>query len=332
MSLKSAGYIIIFVFISFSCVKKGNIEPVIIKGQAFGTTFHMTYYDDEKRDFTKQVDSLFHLISKSLSTYMVTSDISRVNTGDTLVSVDSYFTEVFQKSLRIYKETEGVFDPTIGVLVNAWGFGPEQPAKEPDSLQIKQLLNYVGFDKVYLKQHKVVKENDSIYFDFNAIAKGYAGDIVGRFFEAKNIDNYLLEIGGDIRAKGKHKEKNTPWKVGIERPNFDDTRSLQQVIALENNAMATSGSYRKFKTDSVSGEKYAHILNAKTGYPFRSNLLSVSVISSLDLADVDGYATAFMAMSLDQIKKFISKHQELDVVVIYSDTSGNLKTFSTLLQ
>ena len=312
-------------FCFFSCSK----EPVKLKGHAFGTTSHITYYDAQNRDFTKQIDSLFYLVNKSMSTYLPTSDISKINQGDTTVMVDAYFAEVFQKSARIYKETQGVFDPTIGVLVNAWGFGPKKPIKRPDSLLIKQLLTRVGFDKVQLKKNKIIKSKDSIYFDFNAIAKGYAADVVGRYFETKNCYNYLIEIGGDIRTKGKNKENSSPWRVGVENPSFDGSRSIQKVILLENKAMATSGSYRKFKTDSITGEKYAHILSTKTGYPSRSNLLSVSVIAALDLADVDGYATALMAMTLEQAKIFLERHKELEGFIIFTNKAGEIKTFST---
>ncbi len=139
---------------------------------AFGTTFHITYFDVDQRDLTKQVDSLFYLINKSLSTYIPTSDISKINKGDTSIFGDTYFKEVFQKSKNIYNETNGFFDPTIEGLVNTWGFGPIENSGATDSLKIKKLLNLVGFDKVQLNKNKVVKVYDSIYFGFYAIAKG----------------------------------------------------------------------------------------------------------------------------------------------------------------
>jgi len=312
-----------------SCKENRAIESVNLEGTAFGTSFHITYFDKEHRDVTKSIDSLFYLINKSLSTYIKNSDISKINSGDQSVIVDDYFIEVFQKSLRIYRETNGVFDPTIGVLVNVWGFGPEKPTQTLDTIKIKKLLNLVGFDKVHLRNGRISKTNDSIYLDFNAIAKGYAVDVAGRFLESKNINNYLVEIGGEIRSRGINKNKNSLWKVGIENPNFDGTRSFDKVITLSNEAMATSGSYRKFKLDSISGEKYTHILNAKTGMPMQSNLLSVSIISSIDCADVDGYATALMAMSLMDAKVFLKEHDSLKGFLIYSTEAGELNTFST---
>lgn len=333
MKLVSSKAVLIFLWIVglsfYSCKKSNELHPVKVVGQAFGTAFHITYYDADQRDLTKQVDSFFYLINKSLSTYIPTSDISKINKGDTSIFVDTYFKEVFQKSKKVYNETDGIFDPTIDVLVNAWGFGPQTPLVRPDSLKIKELLTLVGFDKVQLTNGKIIKTNNSIYLGFNAIAKGYAVDVVARFLESKNIMNYLVEIGGEIRARGDNQTRQAPWKMGIEEPNFDGSRSLKKIIELKDEAIATSGNYRKFKIDSISGKKYAHILNTKTGYPSQNSLLSVSVIAKLDCADVDAYATALMAMPLDDAKQFLAKHQELKGFLIYSNNDGNVETFTT---
>jgi thiamine biosynthesis lipoprotein len=318
--------ILILILIVFSCKQSDNDKFTKLEGYAFGTSFHITYADD--KDYTKQIDSLFHLVNRSLSTYIPNSDISKINKGDRTIVVDTYFKEVFQKATKIYIETEGVFDPTIGVLVNAWGFGPNKTKINPDTVKVTELLKLVGFNKVELKEGKIIKGKDSIYFDFNAIAKGYAVDIAGRFLESKKIGNYLVEIGGEIRTRGQ-KNDSTFWKAGIENPNFDGTRSIQKIVELKDESMATSGSYRKFKTDSITGKKYVHIINPKTGYPTQSNLLSVSIISDLDCADVDGYATALMAMPLDKAKQFLETHRELKGFLIYSNENENLQTYTT---
>ena len=317
---------LVFFMATIACKTETNKETTKLTGNAFGTTFNITYLD--KNDYTKQIDSLFHLVNKSLSTYIPNSDISKINNGDTTINVDAYFKEVFNKSNKIYKETAGVFDPTIGTLVNAWGFGPEKTVVKLDSQIVRKLLTQVGFDKVHLVEGKIKKMNPEIYFDFNAIAKGYAVDVAGRFLETQNISSYLVEIGGEIRTKGL-KIDGSGWKVGVEEPNFDGTKSIQKVLELKNVAMATSGNYRKFKIDSITGKKYAHILNPKTGYPTQNTLLSVSVIGKIDCADADGYATALMAMDLIKAKQFLKKHQELRAYIIFSDISGNLKTYQT---
>lgn len=313
--------------VTYSC-RKTSAEPIKLNGYAFGTTFSITYFDNKQVDYSKEIDSLFYLVNRSLSTYIPNSDISRINDGDTTIAVDDLFVEVYQKSQKIYEETQGVFDPTVGVLVNAWGFGPVGDIKDMDSVKVQKLLSFVGFDKVKLVNRRIQKI-DSTYFDFNAIAKGYAVDVAGRFLENKNIVNYLVEIGGEVRCRGVNILKKANWKVGIEEPNFDGTRSLQKVIELKDEAIATSGSYRKFITDSLSGKRYVHILDPKTGFPIQSNLLSVSVIGKLDCADVDGYATAIMAMPVENAKSFFEQHKELRGFLIFNDENNTLQTYST---
>jgi thiamine biosynthesis lipoprotein len=326
--LKSLLYLL-FIIALWSCKQNDQKEFVKLNGYAFGTTFNISFYDTEQRDLTNQIDSLFYLVNRSLSTYLSNSDISKINRGDSNILVDDYFKEVFKKSEKIYAETNGVFDPTIGILVNAWGFGPVRNNVSNDSTSIKELLKLVGFNKVQLNNGKVEKYHDSIYLDFNAIAKGYAVDIAGRFLEQQQIKDYLVEIGGEIRTRGRNSGKNAPWKIGIENPNFDGSRSIQKVIELKDESMATSGNYRKFTIDSITGKKYVHIINTKTGYPSKSNLLSVSVIGKLDCADVDGYATALMAMTLEEATLFLENHNELKSFIIYSDRENNLQTFTT---
>ncbi|NOQ92451.1 MAG: FAD:protein FMN transferase [Flavobacteriaceae bacterium] len=317
----------LIIFLSFfmliAC--KNNFKK--LEGHALGTTFHITY-QEVITIREKQIDSLIYLVNKSLSTYMPNSDISKINHGDTTVIIDDMFLEVFNKSDKVYKETNGAFDPTVGVLVNAWGFGPEKELNDLNKKQIDSLLVFVGFDNVTVKNHKIYKEYTQTYLDFNANAKGYAVDMIGRFLELKKIDNYLVELGGEIRARGLN-GKNRLWKIAIEKPNFDGSRSFQTAIELNNESIATSGNYRKFKIDNKTGKKYAHTIDAKTGYPSKSNLLSVSVISKLDCADVDAYATAFMSMGFEKSKIFLQDHQELKAFLIYSNEKDEIETFTT---
>ncbi|MCF6349709.1 MAG: FAD:protein FMN transferase [Flavobacteriaceae bacterium] len=317
--------ILVFILIIFYSCKNSAYKTIV--GNAFGTTYHIKLKNNSKINWHLAIDSLVSTVNKSLSTYINTSDISKINQGNTTIIVDKKFKEVFNKSKRIFKETNGVFDPTIGVLVNAWDFGPEKKLKKLDSSTIKKLIQQVGFEKVKITNNKVIKENENIYLDFNAIAKGYGIDIIGRFFEKKNITNYMIELGGELRVRGKN-PKNLDWKIQIESPNFDGSRSSQKIITLHNESMATSGTYRHFKI-AKNGSRYAHILNTKTGYPSKSNLLSASVIANLDCADVDAYATTLMALGLEKSKLFLKKHQELKAFLIYNDTAGNLQTFQT---
>jgi len=318
---------LVVTIVLLSCIPSES-KLNIIEGNAIGTTYSIRYLDGGQRSFESKIDALIKAVSKSTSTYIPTSDISKINKGDATVVVDDYFKEVFEKSATIYQETNGDFDPTIGILVNAWGFGPEEAIENLDSVKIKELLTYVGFDKVSIKNGKVKKLYPEIYFDFNAIAKGYLVDVIGRMFEQSNIENYLVEIGGEIRARGVN-QRGVPWKIAIEKPNFDGSRTFATTIQLHDESIATSGNYRKFRNDE-DGKKYVHTINTKTGYATESNLLSVSVISKSDCAIVDGYATAFMAMGLEKTRAFLKKHPELKVFLIYTDEKGEIETFRSV--
>ena len=308
--------------------KDSNVNKLkIIQGNAIGTTFTIRYLDSLQVNFQPKIDSIIKAINKSTSTYIPTSDISKVNQGDTTVVVDAYFKEVFKKSEIIYNQTDGDFDPTVGILVNAWGFGPGKVINNLDSLKIDSLLTFVGFNKVSLTNGKVKKLYPQIYFDFNAIGKGYLVDIVGRLFEKYHVKNYMVEIGGEIRARGVNQD-GVAWKIAIENPNEDGTRSFATVIQLHNQSIATSGNYRKYRT-TPDGKKYVHTINTKTGYATESNLLSASVISESDCADVDGYATACMAMGLEKTKAFLTEHQELKAFLIFIDENGVMQTYKT---
>ncbi len=321
-------FFLLLLTIFSSCEKETEIPYQRIEGMAFGTSFHISFDEANTKVAEADIDSLIHVMNRSLSTYIPDSDISKINKGDTTIVVDALFEEVFNKSAKVFKETEGAFDPTIGVLVNAWGFGPGNSLAQMGQSKVDSLLVFVGFDKIKLENRKLIKDHPETYLDFNANAKGFAVDLMGRFLESKEIRNYLIEIGGEIRARGVN-PKNQPWRVAIEKPNFDGSRSFQTIVALKNESIATSGNYRKFKIDSLSGEKYAHTIDTHTGYPSKSNLLSASVIGSLDCADVDAYATAFMAMGLEKSKIFLDKHQEIKAFLIYSDTLNGLNTFIT---
>ena len=320
---------IAFVFFSFliSCEQKELVKTTRLKGFVFGTTYNITYVSKQNKTHQKSIDSLFQLVNASLSTYIPTSIISRINQGETDIVVNELFKEVYQKSKRIFKETDGYFDPTVGNLVNAWGFGPKKSKKEMDTLEVRKMIQFVGLDKVQLIEGKIVKKYAEIFIDFNSIAKGFGVDVVGRFLENKNVKNYLVEIGGEIRVRGKNDNGNY-WKVAIEKPNTDGSQSFQTTILLENASMATSGNYRKFRVTDT-GKKYVHTVNPKTGFAKESNLLSVSVIAPLDCADVDAYATAFMAMGFEKTNEFLKSHPKLKAILIYLNPQGELVEYTS---
>lgn len=310
------------VLVLVSCNKHENTK---LSGPVFGTTYHIQYYADHETDFQSKIDSLFYVINKSMSTYQVNSDISRLNQNESN-TIDSHFAKVFDASKHIYKETNGYFDPTIGNLVNAWDFGPEGNIVNLDSLKIDSLMVSVGMDKVNRVGNTIIKKDPNTFIDFNAIAKGYGVDVISEFLESQSVDNYIVEIGGEIRTKGINVEKNKDWKVGVEMPHFDGTQSVIRAISLKNAAMATSGTYRKFKVDK-NGKRYSHIIDAKTGYPSQTNLLSISVIAS-NCMTADAYATAFKAMGIETVKTFLKSHPEFKVFLIFDNDKQELETLS----
>ncbi|APZ46186.1 thiamine biosynthesis protein ApbE [Polaribacter reichenbachii] len=309
-----------------ACKKEIKKQDYVLKGGVFGTTYKITYLNASK-NYQKSLDSLFLIINNSVSTYIPTSDISKVNKGEENIIIDDIFAEVFKKSKKIHKETNGFFDPTVGNLVNAYGFGPKKEKVNLTNQEIDSSMQFVGLDKVVLKNGAIVKENPQVYLDFNSIAKGFGIDIVSRFFDAKQINSYLIEIGGEIRAKGL-KNNSEPWVIKLVNPVKADDNDGFKVINLSDKSMATSGNYRKFRI-TEDGKKYVHTINPKTGLATESNLLSASVIAASDCADVDAYATAFMAMGLEKTKEFLEKHPEIKVILIYADTDGSLLEFST---
>ncbi len=315
--------VVIVVFLLISCNKDQGETLIKSQGNIFGTYYNIIY--DNDKNYQKSIDSLFGVINQVFSTYKDDSVISRVNRRDTTVVVDRMFEEAFEKAKRIYKETEGYFDPTIGKLINAYGFGSGKEKKNLSDVEVERLMKDVGFDKVTLKNGKVFIASETIEFNLNAFAKGFGIDIIGRFFESKNIKNYLVEIGGEIRARGR--KKGSPWKVAIEKPNVDGTRSFHKIIELTDESMATSGNYRKYKINE-KGNKIVHTVNPKTGLAQESNLLSVSVRMQGDCADVDAYATAFLAMGFEKTTEFLKEHPKLKVVLLYSEKGQEIKEFS----
>ena len=300
-------------------------KNIKLEGPVFGTSYAITYYSESELDFQKAFDSLFGVLNNSLSTYKEDSEISKVNRNEE-TTVDNHFKTVFNASKEIYEETEGVFDPTIGAVVNAWDFGPKGKVVGLDAKKIDSLMTSVGFDKVALVDNRVVKENPMTFIDFNAIAKGYGVDVISNYLESQHIDNYIVEIGGEIRCKGINVETHHPWRVGIEKPNFDGTQSLMKVISMKDEAMATSGTYRKYNIDE-NGNRYSHIIDTKTGYPSKTNLLSISVIADNCMV-ADAYATAFKAMGIEKVKQFLKKHPELKVFLIFENDNNELDTMA----
>ena len=260
----------------------------------------------------------------SLSPFNEKSVITHVNKNEA-VTLDDHFITVFRLSSEIYKDTEGAFDITVAPLVNAWGFGFKNGIT-PDCHAIDSLMQFVGFDKVKLQDGKIIKTDDRLMLDCSAIAKGYGVDAVARLLKSKGIDNYMVEIGGEIVASGEN-PKGAPWRIGVSKPDDDSvnvSNEIQGIINISNRAMATSGNYRNFYYKG--GKKYAHTIDPKTGCPVQHSILSATVVSD-ECAKADAYATAFMVMGLDKAKAVLARHKDMMAYFIYSDDKGNNKVW-----
>lgn len=298
-------------------------------GSALGTTYNITYLSNKELDFQTEIDSVFAAVNKSMSTYLPDSDISKINRGDSTLVIDAMFIDVFELSRKIYGRTDGYFDPTVGVLVNAWGFGPGNEIKL-DSAKVDSLLEYVGFNKVNITDAYTIKKlSPNIYFDFNAIAKGYAIDRLAMMLNQKGINDYLVEVGGEIVAKGENRMTENNWTIGVDDPESEDRSKPKILLRLKDKALASSGNYRKFRIDSITGKKYVHTMNPKTGYTKNSNVLGATVIANT-CAEADAYATAFMAMDLDDSIKLLVEQDGMDAYIIYLDENGQTAEFMTM--
>lgn len=316
------------VFLLWSCNPNAKLVKNHNIGNALGTTYSIIYLYDEELDFQHEIDSVFQVVNQSMSTYIPNSDISKINDGDSTLVVDQMFKEVFELSSRVHKASNGYFDPSIGVLADAWGFGPGEQI-ELDSLKVDSLLNYVGWNRVKLNTNgTVTKQKPNIRFDFNAVAKGYAIDRLGAMLTSKGVKDYLVEVGGEVLAKGINEISGKNWTVGIDKPNDLISRGAAAIINLENNALASSGNYRKFRIDPETGEKYVHSINPKTGYTKNSKVLAASVIAN-DCATADAYATAFMVMNLESSIVLLENSKALEAYIIYLDGDNIIQNFMT---
>ena len=322
-NLLSALFLLVLVI--QSCKEK---EPVFsgFSGYAQGSTYSMVFENRKNsnpQDLKEKVEKILADFDMSLSVYKDSSIISKINRNED-VPLDKYFTEVFAKSALISEMTDGAFDITVGPLVKAWGFGPDAH-KNFKLSKLDSLLNLVGMSKVSIVNGRLVKNNPAMYIDVNAIAQGYSVDVMCSFFDSLGIKNYLIEIGGEVRAKGT--KAGALWRIGIDKPddnNMSPGETLEAIIKISDKALATSGNYRKFYIED--GVKYSHEIDPKTGYPAKNTLLSVSILAD-DCAMADGIATACMVMGKNKTIEFLGNHPEFEAYLVYSDAGGNYKTW-----
>lgn len=315
---------VLFLLGVFGCSNQPKIDTIELNGFAQGTTYHIVYINSNGDNYQRSIDSLLIEIDNSLSTYNKKSIITKFNQADSILEVDKMFLDVFKRSKEIYAASEGAFDPTVTHLVNAWGFG-FQNLNNADSNTIDSLLKFVDFESIEIFEgNKVIKNKKELMLDFNAIAQGYSVDVIADFLANNGIDNYMVEIGGEVKAVGKNRNQKL-WRIGIDKPVENETaRTIEAIVNLKNKALATSGNYRKFY--EKDGIKYSHTINPKTGYPVTHTLLSTTVVTD-NCAVADAYATVFMVVGIDKAKEILSKNNKLQAILIFENENKKLETF-----
>lgn len=311
---------LLFFFILFNSCVNNTDKQTILRGDIYGTTYSIVYFSKVDLQLKVKIDSIFNSIDMSMSTYNSNSLITKINNNKEVL-LDDHFKYVFNTSKKIYYETSGDFDPSIGPLVNSLDFGPKTNNISTDSL-----MKLVGLDKFKIFENKLHRPLNS-FLDFNAIAKGYSVDMISEFLLFNNVANFLVEVGGEIRSSGMNLADDRNWRVGLDTPTFDGSQNeIYKAFNLIDKSMATSGVYRKFKIDSL-GNKYAHIIDPKTGYSSKTNILSITVIAD-NCIEADAYATALHLMTLDEINLFVQKNNKISVFVIFKDENNKIQDLS----
>ncbi|MBQ3656857.1 MAG: FAD:protein FMN transferase [Bacteroidales bacterium] len=310
------------------CTSCGKTSSYVkTSGFAQGTTWHITYKSFDNEILTPQFDSILNAFDFSMSAYNKESRLTKLNQNLTF-EVDENFKAVFASSEYLYKLSDGLFDPTCRPLVNAWGFNKHKDLRKPLQSELDSILEFVGMDKVRISGNRLEKDDERITLNFNANAQGYSVDLLCLWLKDHGYENFLVEVGGEVRAFGKNSENQT-WKVGIDTPidgSTEENRDITAAVLLENQSLCTSGDYRNFFV--IDGKKYSHELNAKTGYPKDDSLLSVSVITP-DALLGDGLATTVMVMGLEKGFRLVDSLPEAEGFFIYSDKNGSFQTLKT---
>ncbi|PWS31454.1 FAD:protein FMN transferase [Pedobacter paludis] len=297
---------------------KNEIKQYKITGYAQGTDYTITYYATDSLVNKDNIDSILNEIDLSMSLYKKGSLINQFNVAEKGIKTDHFINDVLKRSFEINVDTKGIFDITVAPLVQAWGFGPKENKIEPDSLSIISILKCVGMKNLTLKNGYLNKNKACIQIDLNGIAQGYSVDVIADYLSKKGINNYVAELGGELRILGP-KPDGKPMKIGIEGPDSDGTPIIRHIASLNFGAITTSGNYRKFHQNG--NRKISHLIDAKTGYPLDNEMISVTVFAN-DAITADGYDNALMGMHLNEAMKFVEERKNLEAYFVYHKKNG----------
>ncbi len=310
-------------------MKKSKSSAYKIEGFAQGTSYQITYYAERAVISSNSINHIFNELDSSLSIYKPYSLINQFNNSEGGILMDEHLSKVVQRSLTIWKESDGVFDISILPIVEAWGFGAKKHSNNPTDAEIARALSCSGSDKLRIEGQRLVKTQPCLKIDVNGIAQGYSVDVIASYLESKGIKNYLIEIGGEIRVKGQKQPGNQVMRIGIEQPaeKGNDEPVIQKVIELRGGAITTSGNYRKFIQNG--SKKLSHLMDPKTGRPIDNQMISVTVRSH-NAMSADGYDNVLIGMGIEKAFTFLKKHKELDAYFIYRDGDGVVRDTASI--
>ncbi|GIV37353.1 MAG: FAD:protein FMN transferase [Cyclobacteriaceae bacterium] len=320
-------FILLVAILAVYYYRRHQQAPVKIEGPTMGTTYHITYFDKQKRNFKPQVDSLLRKINESINTYLDDSEVTLFNRSASSIRFRlPYLREILERSQPVVTESEGAFDPTVMPLVNAWGFGPAQPlqARIPD---VDSLRTFVGFEKIGFNADSVWKTDPRTQLDFGGIGQGYGADVIARFLKQQGITDMLVEIGGEGLACGINRQTGKPWQIGILDPNSTPNNLFfKAYVSVTNESFTTSGGYFNYR--EIQGRKFSHTIDPKSGYPVNNPLLSVSVFTK-DATSADGWATALMVMGPEKARSFLEARPGMQGILMYTTEKGNMEVYIT---
>jgi len=318
--MKHQLFLLFAIILTFNSCQNSTSKYIYNKGFIYGTVYSIIYESPEGKDFQEEITEKFREYTMIFSTYEKESTISKINNNEP-VQMSKEFITCYNRSMEISEITNGAFDITAGPMVNAWGFGPEKKKKMSQE-KVDSLIAITGYNKIRLVDGAIIKQDPDMKLDMSAISKGYTSDLIAGFLIEKGCKNYMVEIGGEVVARGKN-EKGKTWTIGISKPDEDlmiSNSELQAKIMLPDHALATSGNYRNFYEED--GKKYAHTIDPKTGYPVQHSLLSSTVLAN-DCMTADAFATAFMVLGLESGIEIARSIPEIEVFFIYADEKGN---------
>lgn len=317
----------------FSCDNntKKTSKLYEVEGKGGSVAYRVKYISADSTDLKPAIDSLVKVVDHSISFYNKESIVAKINQGLVATKANDHFKRAFATAQKVWKESGGFYDPTVGILVNAWGFGKEliQPvSKLPTEHEIDSLKKYVGFEKVHISDDDYVKkQNPAIQLDLTSVLRGYTADVISDFLKSKGIENFLVKVDGQTIVEGKDVVNNTPWKVEAEDPYELNDDYKEVILHLNNESVSTDENYRRVWIDG-NGKRFVHIINPFTGYPMTGEMLSATVIAKTAV-ESDAYSTMFMIIGLEKSKEFLAKHPELKALLVYSDQNNEVKTYKT---